>query len=414
MRVFGSASLVATGELRELLDKACFRCVREMIEHETAGDILNIQPGITAEAADVAMPLRVNWAGSWTDTPPYCLENGGAVINAAVCVNTVLPVNVHVKRIPALKVILEYFDSELRCEYLSPEELSDFTNPGDPFSLLKAALTVCGLAPSPYRNDDLSVFEKLSGGLHLSAGVIGIPKGSGLGTSSILLAACIKALLTFLGVGVEDADLCRRVLLAEQIMGTGGGWQDQAGGLVGGIKLVASAAGNRQTVCMAPLSVPGGFLDELNRRFCLVYSGQRRLGRTVLREMMGGYIRRDPVFLKALDDIHSLAFDMKANIETGRMTGFIDNINRQTQLTKSMDTGYINPRVGRILDACKDLTAGAMICGAGGGGFLQIFLSPEYTKQDLNNRLEESFPQQGIEVWRCDFCAAVPHEYPLP
>jgi fucokinase len=136
-------------------------------------------------------------------------------------------------------------------------------------------------------------------------------------------------------------------------MGTGGGWQDQAAGWWVAYKLVASAAGNRQTVCMEPLSVPDGFLDELNRRFCLVYSGQRRLGRTVLREMMGGYIRRDPVFLKAMDDIHSLAFDMKANIEAGCMPGFIDNINRQTQLTKSMDTGYINPRVGRILDAMQ-------------------------------------------------------------
>jgi fucokinase len=71
-----------------------------------------------------------------------------------------------------------------------------------------------------------NIFDMLNGGIFISTGVVGIPKGSGLGTSSILLAACVKGIFDFIGREVTDAEIFRRVLLAEQLMGTGGGWQD--------------------------------------------------------------------------------------------------------------------------------------------------------------------------------------------
>jgi len=49
------------------------------------------------------------------------------------------------------------------------------------------------------------------------------------------------------------------------------------------------------------------------------------------------------------------------------------------------------------------MTAGRMICGAGGGGFIQIILREGFSRQQLNDRLKESFPGRGIEVWECDF-----------
>ena len=84
------------------------------------------------------------------------------------------------------------------------------------------------------------ITENLGSGLYLSTQVINIPRGSGLGTSSILAGACVKALYEMLGKEVTDEELYDRVLCMEQIMSTGGGWQDQVGGLAPGIKMVSS------------------------------------------------------------------------------------------------------------------------------------------------------------------------------
>lgn len=404
MRVFSCASIAATGEIRDLLEKTSLRCVREMILEGTVGDtFFDFTPNVKNERIEINLPLRINWGGTWTDTPPYCLENGGAVVNAAVKINGVYPVKVRLKRIHEPKVILEYFDSAYRHEYENMDDLSDFSDPLDLFLLLKSALAVCGLIPIPGMQTKPDIFKKLQGGIHLSAGVTGIPKGSGLGTSSILLAACVKGILNFVGLDIKNTDLYRRVLLAEQIMGTGGGWQDQAGGLFAGIKYSVSEPGYKQELRCETLKAPELFLKQLHERFCLVYSGQRRIGRTILRQIMGGYIQSDPKFLHALNKIYSLAGEMKSNINSGNINLFINDLNRQTELTNMLDTGYINDRINIIFNACQDMTEGKMICGAGGGGFIQIVLKEGFTRRELSNRLKRTFPNQNIDVWACEF-----------
>lgn len=404
MRIFSYATIASTGEVHELLKKNSFRCVREMVMDGTVGDsFFNFIPDIKQEKTEVNLPLRINWGGTWTDTPPYCLENGGAVVNAAVKINGVLPVNAVVKRVGEPRVILEYSDSKYRREYENAEDLSDLSDPLDPFILLKSSLAVCGLIKISGLRPPPDIFELLHCGIHLSAGVVGIPKGSGLGTSSILLAACVKGISNFIGCELAEAELYRRVLLAEQIMGTGGGWQDQAGGFTQGIKLISSGPGHKQEIKCDVLTAPNAFSEELNKRFCLVYSGQRRVGRTILREVMEGYIRSDPFFLETLNEIYSLAPKMRDNIESGNMKDFIDNLNNQTEITCKLDTGYINSRISAIFDACVDMTAGRMICGAGGGGFIQFILKKGCSKKELSRRLQTYFPNQGIDVWNCDF-----------
>ena len=402
MRIYMYASRAATGEMHDQLIDKCFQSVHDLIKSGTFREDCNTNKMFTNNKKyHLSLPLRVNWGGTWTDTPPYCLENGGAVVNAAVKIKAKLPVKISIEMLKEPKIVFEYFDSGYRGEFYKTDELSDCTNPLDPFLLLKSALVACGMVSNPERAGNL--FEKIGGGIYLSAGVAGIPKGSGLGTSSILLAACIKGLFDFTGQKVDDSEICRRVLYAEQLMGTGGGWQDQAGGLTGGIKLVTSEPGFRQEIKCEQLNVPKKFMAELDERFCLIYSGQRRLGRTILREVMGGYLRADPLFLNTLREIYVLAGETKNDIESGNFEGFADNLNRQTELTKKLDTGYSNECLSNIFDLCADMTAGKMICGAGGGGFIQIVLKKGYSKQDLSNRLKTAFPNRDIDVWNCDF-----------
>jgi len=404
MRIYSYASLAATGIIREQLKENSLFCVREMIKYGTVGDdFYNFTPVIKRKTYQINLPLRVNWCGTWTDAPPYCLENGGAVVNAAVKINDLLPVKVLIEKLDEPKVVLECFDYGCRKEFYDTDELSDCANPSDPFSLLKSALAVCGVVPMSGIKTEDNIFDMLNGGIFISTGVVGIPKGSGLGTSSILLAACVKGIFDFIGREVTDAEIFRRVLLAEQLMGTGGGWQDQAGGMTGGIKLISARQGYKQEINCEHLKAPQNFIDELTERFCLVYSGQRRLGRTILREMMDGYIQSNPLFVDVLKEIYSLAGEMKNHIESGNFDGFIDNLNRQTELTLTLNTGYTNKHLDKILDVCAEMTAGKMICGAGGGGFIQIVLKKGCSMQDLSTRLNMTFPHQGIDVWRCDF-----------
>ena len=122
-------------------------------------------------------------------------------------------------------------------------------------------------------NADLTeVLRKLGGGIQLSTWVVGVPKGSGLGTSSILSAACGKALFEFMGRKIDDASLYSLVLCMEQLMSTGGGWQDQVGGLTSGIKLIRTKPGLCQDIEVQPLKIPAETIAELQERFVLILS----------------------------------------------------------------------------------------------------------------------------------------------
>jgi len=58
-----------------------------------------------------------------------------------------------------------------------------------------------------------------------------------------------------------------------------------------------------------------------------------------------------------------------------------------------------NTLIDQIFDSCDDLLAGKMICGAGGGGFLQVVLRSGVTKEELQARLKSVFSDTDIGVW---------------
>ena len=217
------------------------------------------------------------------------------MLNAAVTLNGNLPIVVTVRKIKEYGMILSSTDNGSYKALTEMGELQNCRNPHDAFALHKAALIACGVIPFAEDIALEAVCRRLGGGLYLNTEVIGIPRGSGLGTSSILAAACVKGLYTFFGLPLSDNELYNRVLCMEQIMSTGGGWQDQVGGLKPGIKMVSAKAGMQQEIVCTPLQVAQSTVDELQSRFCLIFTGQRRLARNLLREVVGKYIGADPV-----------------------------------------------------------------------------------------------------------------------
>lgn len=358
---------------------------------------------IAKDRVDVQLPVRVNWGGGWTDTPPYCNENGGVVLNAAISLGGILPVQITIKKLPEYHIEFESQDIGVKGAVYTASEIQDCHNPYDSFALHKAALIATGIIPLEEDSDLTEILKKLGGGIYLSTQVIGIPKGSGLGTSSILAGACVKGIFEFLGQAKTNEEIYQIVLGMEQIMSTGGGWQDQVGGLTNGIKLITTCPGTEQNITAREVKIPDEAMKELQERFAVIYTGQRRLARNLLRDVVGGYIGARPESVKALKEMEKVAVLMKFYLERGELDSFAELLNKHWELSKQLDGGSTNTCIEQIFMACEDLIDARFISGAGGGGFLMVILKKGVTKTQLRERLLAIFQDSGVDVWESRF-----------
>lgn len=387
----------------DVLESLCFNEILDMIFQDAVKNLPDSSDyRIQQNEVHVELPVRVNWGGGWTDTPPHCNEKGGVVLNAAIRLNGIYPVQVSIRKLDQLHVEFESQDVGVSGSAETVAEIQDCYNPYDYFALHKAALIACGIIPQKGEANLQEILEKLGGGIYLSTQVIGIPKGSGLGTSSILSAACVKAIFQFLGKEVDDSRISEIVLCMEQIMSTGGGWQDQVGGLTEGIKFIRSNPGIHQELKVEYVQLSEETKKELKERFALIYTGQRRLARNLLRDVVGSYIGARPESVQALEKMASVAALMRFELERGSVDDFAELLNEHWELSKQLDAGSTNTCIDQMLIACQDLICGQFIAGAGGGGFLQVILKKGVTRNQLKERMHEIFQDSGVDVWECE------------
>ena len=403
MRIYYYLSKITKGQVSEELENQCFRYICDSLYEASIGEAPKDEAyHITKDEVTVRLPIRVNFGGGWSDTPPYCNEHGGTVLNAAAKLNGICPVVVTVKRIEKPCIALASTDSGAYDEFTDLKLLQSCRDPFDTYALHKAALLACGIIPLAEEVPFERILEKLGGGLYLSTAVMGIPRGSGLGTSSILAGACVKAIFAYIGKEVSENELYSYVLCMEQLMSTGGGWQDQVGGLTNGVKLVTTKPGLKQNIRVQHLNIPEAAIQELKERFVLIYTGQRRLARNLLREVVGGYIGSNPNSLEVLYEIQRVAVLMKFELEKGNIDGFARLLDQHWELSRRLDGGSTNTCIDQIFLSCEDLLAARMICGAGGGGFLQAILKKGCTKEELRERIRSVFQESGVDVWDCE------------
>ncbi len=377
----------------------CFKCIQSTILESTLESLEeNTTCRIVKDVHTVKLPLRVNWGGGWSDTPPYCIENGGTVLNAAILLNGEKPVSVTLKKIDKPLIIFDSRDMDVHGEFDTIEPLQRTGDPYDPFALQKACLLACGIIPKSGGNL-AGILKRLGGGFEMHSEVTNVPKGSGLGTSSILSATCVKAVFEFMGIEHTNEDLCSHVLCMEQIMSTGGGWQDQVGGITDGIKYLTSKPGIMQDIKVTQVELSEETKKELSDRFVLIYTGQRRLARNLLRDVVGRYVGNNPDSIYALNEIQKVAALMRFELERGHVDDFAKLLNYHWELSKMIDAGSTNTVIDQIFASIEDMIDGKLICGAGGGGFLQAILKKGVTKDDVHKRLKEVFADNDIDVW---------------
>lgn len=188
-------------------------------------------------------------------------------------------------------------------------------------------------------------------------------------------------------------------------MSTGGGWQDQVGGITPGIKYITTEPGISQEIKVETMKLKPEVLQELQDRFALIYTGQRRLARNLLRDVVGGYLGGRPESVDALYKMSRMAALMKFELERGDLEGFCRLLNEHWKLSKKLDSGSTNTCIDQIFMACEDLIDARFISGAGGGGFLQVILKKGINRDQLRQRLYGVFQDSGVDVWDCEILA---------
>ena len=342
-------------------------------------------------------PVRIDIAGGWTDTPPYCLMEGGNVINLAIELNGQPPLQTYVRPSKELRIVLRSIDLGAMEVVETFEQLTDFMHVGSPFSIPKAALVLAGFGsgyPSSTQNSPLgsgaSLREELEAfgcGIELTL-LSAIPAGSGLGTSSILAATVLGALNDFCGLGWDKNEIGRRTLILEQMLTTGGGWQDQFGGVLGGVKLLQTGRGFDQSPQVRWLPNDLWIQPEYRPCHLLYYTGITRTAKQILAEIVRRMFLNHGDELALLREMKEHTMEMYEAIQQNDFLRMGKLMRRTWEQNQQLDSGTNPPAVKALTDLVDDLCLSYKLPGAGGGGYLyMIAKDPEAAariKQTLN------------------------------
>ena len=318
--------------------------------------------------------VRIDLAGGWTDTPPFCLSTGGNVINMSVELNGQQPLQVYVKPSVERKVICRSIDLGAMEVIESFEELAQFNKVGSPFSIPKAALALCGFLPQFSKERFASLRDQLEAfgaGIEITL-LSAIPAGSGLGPSTILADTVLGALSDFCGLGWDKSTIGNRTLILEQLLTTGGGWQDQYGGILHGVKLLHTTDGFDQTPVARWL--PDHLFMSPEYRAChlLYYTGVTRTAKHILAEIVRGMFLNSTKHLNLLNEMKALTLEMFDVIQRGDFQGYGELLRKTWRQNKALDAGTEPPIIAELCRRIDDLCAGYKLPGAGGGGYLYM------------------------------------------
>jgi len=340
-------------------------------------------------------PVRLDLAGGWTDTPPYCLNHGGKVVNVAVNLNGQPPIQVFVRISDKPQVVLRSIDLGVEERISTYDQLRAYAEVGSSFSIAKAAMALAGFLPE-FAGDTApssleQQLESFGGGIEISL-LAAVPKGSGLGTSSILAGTLLGSLSELCTLNWDLTEICRRTLTLEQMLTTGGGWQDQVGGVARGLKLTETRPGLVQEPVIRWLS-PHLFTDPASKSCMLLYyTGITRVAKNILVDIVRGMFLNSAQHLSILSELGDHALATYEMLMRGRWEGLCESIARSWQLNQRLDSGTNPPAVQAILDLIAGDLSACKLLGAGGGGYMLMLAKDPPATVRIRRTLEQSPP----------------------
>ena len=354
-----------------------------------------VQPRMTTYSDQIVWgrsSVRIDLAGGWTDTPPFSLTTGGNVVNLAIELNGQPPLQVYVKPCKEPVVICRSIDLGAMERITTYEELGHYNKVGSPFSIPKAALTLAGFMPGFGMESYGSLRQQLEAfgcGIEITL-LAAIPAGSGLGTSSVLAATALGALSDFCGLGWDKSEVCNRTLVLEQLLTTGGGWQDQYGGVMHGLKLLQTGPGFDQNAAVRWL--PETLFTDPDLRPChlLYYTGVTRTAKNILAEIVRGMFLNNTRHLDILASMKQHALSMFDVLQQGDLDRFGRMVRTTWQQNKALDAGTNPPVIDELCRRVDDLCSGYKLPGAGGGGFMYMVAKDAEAAQRIRRLLTDA------------------------
>lgn len=332
-------------------------------------------------------PLRLGLAGGGSDVSPYCDEYGGFVLNATID--------------KYAYAIIETREDDT-VDFVATDQQQQWS--GKLAAHLDTTGTL-GLHRAVYNR----VVRDFNGGQPIALRLTTFsdaPAGSGLGSSSTLVVAMLKAFQELLGLSLGDYELAHLAYEVERIdMNLSGGKQDQYAATFGGFNFMEFYGDDR--VIVNPLRVKTWVISELEATTLLYFTGVSRESARIIDEQRANVLRKDAAALEAMHLVKQEAVAMKEAILTGDFA-LMSHSFRQSWLAKKRTAHTVsNSDIDRVFDIA--LAAGATagkVSGAGGGGFMMLFVPP-HRRLDVTRALSRTgqvmnchFTKHGSQGWK--------------
>lgn len=291
-------------------------------------------------------PLRVSFVGGGTDLPSYADEHGGAALSTSI------DQYIYV-------VVSERFEDSLRVSY-SKTEIVDRVDDLQ-HELVREALKLAGLR----RKIEIVTIADVPS------------QGTGLGSSSAVTVGVLNALFAFQGVLKSGAELARAASHIEiDILGKPIGRQDQYATALGGLRLLRFDSGGEVRAELLPLKSDAA--EVLERNLLMFYTGRQRAAATIL-DSVNKQIGTLASTSKSLDRMRDLALELFQGLGNGASPEIVgealhENWELKRGLHESVSNGYLDELYQR---ARSHGALGGKVLGAGGGGFLMLYVEED-------------------------------------
>lgn len=308
--------------------------------------------GRVDQAVIARAPLRIPLGGGGTDLPAHYREHGGFAVSATI------DRHIHVMLSTALarRFRLKHLEWE---EVERPEEIRH--------PILHAAVE---------HHWDGTPFELASVG--------DVPPGTGLGSSSAYTVGVLAALAAARGEELGPEALAARACRLEiEHLAQSVGVRDQYAIAVGGVTAVELAGGESgDAIAVRRLEVPEATLAEMRDRLLLFFAGERR---AASQSMLTPLIERggEAAMRRNLARTAEIAREVAELLEAGDLAAVGDLMNEQWELKVERTPDAITERIAELRAGAVGAggARGAVLGGAGGGGFLLVHSDdPEATR----------------------------------
>lgn len=304
-------------------------------------------------------PVRIDFAGGWTDVAQFAVDPPGAVTNAAITVYSYASLMPHGGDEPSspndqsVKIYSTDFDT-----YIEAEEIGKLEYDGN-IDLVKAAIKQM----------------KVPGGFEMAT-QSRAPAGSGLGTSAAMGVALIGALGKYGGkymVDYEVAEMASHIERAE--LGIRGGKQDHYTSALGGVNFLEFEG---ERVRYSRLDLPQELIFELEKNLVLCYTGKSRLSGDIHASVVGNFERKEPETVGAIDELKTIAHEMRTALIAGDLYKFATLLSENWRNQKRLHPSVTNDQIEQFFEiAEREGAVGGKALGAGGGGCLLFYCKPE-------------------------------------